>query len=189
MAASLGRRTATRWHAERCRAGVTVETRIEDPTVMIEDRTAVGVRLNTEIKNHGLKVAKNQEALDKATAIREKQLAEFNAKVSRSHVPSVATTLQPELRKPSPLLEGVFSHPERRAVASLVQAPDDYFDAAPSFMQSCAPPSCGIFGSLRLMKETFESNLSLPPPTRRARRPRQTWKTQRRHSLRIVNSC
>ena len=35
--------------------------------------------MNTEIKNLEKEVAANQEALDQATAIREKQLAKFNA--------------------------------------------------------------------------------------------------------------
>merc|ERR1711972_947127 len=36
----------------------------------------------------------------------------------------------------------------------------DYFDASPTFKQSYAPQSGQIFGILRQMKETFESNLS-----------------------------
>ena len=34
--------------------------------------------MNTEIKNLGAEISKNQAALDKATAIRQKELAEFN---------------------------------------------------------------------------------------------------------------
>merc|ERR1712061_933945 len=55
------------------------EAKISDLTVKIEELTASSARLNTEIKNHEKEVAANQEALDQATAIREKQLAEFNA--------------------------------------------------------------------------------------------------------------
>jgi len=150
--------------------------------------TASSARLNTEIKNHEKEVAKNQEALDKATALREKQLAEFNAEekdllesisalkaavtvlskhnagsllqMPRSHMLGVAATLQHELSKHSSLLEGVLTRSERKAAASFVQAPTDYFDAAPTFKQSYAPQSGEIFGILRQMKETFESNLS-----------------------------
>merc|ERR1719197_2224507 len=46
---------------------------------MIEELTAASARLNTEIKNLEGEVAENQENLDKATALRTKQLAEFNA--------------------------------------------------------------------------------------------------------------
>merc|ERR1719416_374389 len=44
--------------------------------------------------------------------------------------------------------------------ASFVQSPQDYFDSAPTFKQSYAPQSGEIFGILRQMRETFESNLS-----------------------------
>jgi len=45
-------------------------------------------------------------------------------------------------------------------VAAFVQAPQDYFDAEPTFKQSYAPQSGEIFGILKQMKETFETNLS-----------------------------
>merc|ERR1719434_103357 len=64
---------------EKTKAIADAESRISDLTTKIEDLTAASSRLNTEIKNLESEVAKNQEALDKATAIREKQLAEFNA--------------------------------------------------------------------------------------------------------------
>merc|ERR1711972_625978 len=49
---------------------------------------------------------------------------------------------------------------ERKAANAFVQAPQDYFDATPTFKQSYAPQSGEIFGILRQMKETFEANLS-----------------------------
>merc|ERR1719271_1580613 len=64
---------------EKTKAIADAEARIEDLTTMIEELTAASARLNTEIKNLEGEVAKNQEALDKATALRQKQLAEFNA--------------------------------------------------------------------------------------------------------------
>lgn len=64
---------------EKTKSIADAEARIEDLTTKIEELTAQSARLNTEIKNHEKEVAQNQEALDKATAIREKQLAEFNA--------------------------------------------------------------------------------------------------------------
>merc|ERR1712227_529083 len=45
-------------------------------------------------------------------------------------------------------------------MSSFVQAPEDYFDAEPTFKQSYAPQSGEIFGILKQMKETFETNLS-----------------------------
>merc|ERR1712079_124548 len=64
------------------------------------------------------------------------------------------------MQKHAKLLKGVLSPSERRAAAAFMQAPKDYFDAAPTFKQSYAPQSGEIFGILRQMKETFEANLS-----------------------------
>merc|ERR1719207_454272 len=63
---------------EKTKAIAEAEARIDDLTSAIEELTASSARLNTEIKNLEGEVARNQEALDKATAIRQKQLAEFN---------------------------------------------------------------------------------------------------------------
>merc|ERR1719229_1899535 len=173
---------------EKTKSIADTEAKISDLTVRIEELTATSSRLNTEIKNLGKEVAANQEALDQATAIREKQLAAFNAEekdllesitalkaaitvlskhnggsllqLPRSHVLGVAATLQHEMSKHASLLKGVLSPSERRNAAAFVQAPQDYFDAQPTFKQSYAPQSGEIFGILRQMKETFESNLS-----------------------------
>merc|ERR1712086_625344 len=64
------------------------------------------------------------------------------------------------MQKHSSLLNGVLTHSERKAVAAFVQAPQDYFDAEPTFKQSYAPQSGEIFGILKQKKETFETNLS-----------------------------
>jgi predicted nucleic acid-binding Zn-ribbon protein len=47
-------------------------------TSSIEGLTGMSARLNTEIANLEKEVSKNQGALDTATALRTKQLAEFN---------------------------------------------------------------------------------------------------------------
>merc|ERR1719253_485528 len=52
------------------------EARIADLTTKIEELTANSARLNTEIANLKKEVANNQAALEQATAIREKSLAE-----------------------------------------------------------------------------------------------------------------
>merc|ERR1712166_291024 len=63
---------------EKTKSIADAEARISDLTTKIEELTASSARLNTEIKNWEKEVAGNQAALDKATAIRQKQLAEFN---------------------------------------------------------------------------------------------------------------
>merc|ERR1719272_884770 len=152
------------------------QARITDLTTKIEERTASSARLNTEIKNLEKEVAENQEALDQATALRQKELAEFNAEekdalqaigalksavtvlskhnagafmqVPASHLEGIASTVQYQMQKHASLFQGVLTHSERRAIAAFVQAP------------SYAPQSGEIFGILKQMKETFEENLS-----------------------------
>merc|ERR1719333_1216426 len=55
------------------------ETAIARLTASIEELTGNSARLNVEISNLEKEVAKNSDALDKATALRKKELAEFNA--------------------------------------------------------------------------------------------------------------
>jgi len=164
------------------------EAKIENLTIKVEELTASSARLNTEIKNLEKEVAENQEALDQATAIRQKELAEFNAEekdalqaisalksavtvlgkhhggallqMPRSHLETVASTIQYQVQKHATALQGVLTHTERRSLAAFIQAPQDYFDAEPTFKQSYAPQSGEIFGILKQMKETFENNLS-----------------------------
>merc|ERR1719469_1467229 len=171
---------------EKTKSIADAEARISDLTTKIEELTASSARLNTEINNLEKEVAGNQASLDKATAIRQKELAEFNEEekdllgsisalksavtvlskhnsflqMPRSHVAGVAASVQNVMQKHSSLLEAVLTRSERKAVSAFVQAPEDYFDAEPTFKQSYAPQSGAIFGILSQMKETFESNLS-----------------------------
>jgi len=173
---------------EKTKAISDAEAKIDDLTTKIEELTALSAKLNTEIKNLESEVAKNQEALDQATAIREKQLAEFNAEekdllesisalkaaitvlskhqggaflqVPHTHVSAVAMTLQQQMQRHSSLLKGIISPSQKRKIAAFIQAPQDYFDAKPTFKQSYAPQSGEIYGILTQMLETFEANLS-----------------------------
>merc|ERR1719353_1843932 len=173
---------------EKTKSIADAEAKITDLTTKIEELTASSARLNTEIKNLEKEVAENQEALDQATALRQKELAEFNAEekdalqaisalksavtvlskhnagafmqMPATHLQGIANTLQYQMQKHSSLFQGVLTHSERRAIAAFVQAPQDYFDAEPTIKQSYAPQSGEIFGILKQMKETFETNLS-----------------------------
>jgi len=162
---------------EKTKAVADAEARISDLTTKIEELTAGSARLNTETKNLEKEVAQNQGALDAATAIRTKQLAEFNGEekdllesisalksavtvlskhnsmlqVPRTHMLGVAATLQHELSKHAGMLEGILTPSDRRRIGAFVQSTEE---------QSYAPQSGEIFGILKQMKETFETNLS-----------------------------
>ena len=162
------------------------ESRITELTSTIEEATASSARLNTEIKNLGTEIAKNQAALDKATELRKKELAEFNAEekdvlqsigalksavtvlgkhnseflqVDESTLINIAVSIQDQLHRHKKLVEKLTSERQRKEITAFIQAPSDYFDAEPTFKQSYAPQSGAIFGILKQMKETFETNL------------------------------
>jgi len=162
------------------------ESRITDLTSTIEEATASSARLNTEIKNLATEIAKNQAALDKATELRKKELAEFNAEekdvlqsigalksavtvlgkhhseflqVDEGTLINIAVLIQDQMHRHKNLVEKLTSPRQRKEITAFIQAPSDYFDAEPTFKQSYAPQSGAIFGILKQMKETFETNL------------------------------
>merc|ERR1719267_363243 len=120
---------------EKTKAIKDAEEKIDILTTKIEEMTARSAQLATEIKNLEKEIAKHQDSLDKATAIREKELAEFNAEekdllesiaalkaaitvlskhhggsllqLQESKLISIAATLQHELQKHGELLKGV----------------------------------------------------------------------------------
>merc|ERR1719316_1183077 len=60
------------------------ESDIAELTAAIQSYTALSSKLNTEIENLEKELAANTDALDKATAVRKKELAEFNAEEKSS---------------------------------------------------------------------------------------------------------
>merc|ERR1719207_429526 len=175
---------------EKTKSIADAEQSIADLTAAIEEHTANSARLNTEIENLNKEITKNQGALDTATALRTKQLAEFNEEekdmlqsiaslksaviaLSKHHEAmlqdsgdayySIVTSLHDELRKHKDLLAEIITPHQRKVIEAFVQSPEDYFDAQPTFRQSSkasAPASGEIFGILKQMKETFETNLA-----------------------------
>merc|ERR1712129_563740 len=99
-------------------------------------------------------------ALKSAVTVLSKHQGGAFLQLPQSHILGVATTIQHEMQKHAALLRGIISPSQKRAAAAFVQAPQDYFDAKPTFKQSYAPQSGEIFGILTQMLETFEANLS-----------------------------
>jgi chromosome segregation ATPase len=135
----------------------------------IEELTAKSERLNSEIETLNEEIAKNQDALNKASAIREEELAEFNAEEKETMqaiqaLTNAITVLSKHHEMPAESLVSVASiirrhwhkipalHAQNDAVSAFLQQPAGF--------QSYAPASGQIFGILKQMKETFESNLS-----------------------------
>merc|ERR1719155_385132 len=70
--------------------------------------------------------------------------------------------IQHQFHKHAQLVDSIVTPAQRKAVAAFIQAPSDFLQdsAAPGFGQSYAPQSGAIFGILKQMKETFETNLA-----------------------------
>merc|ERR1719156_163627 len=77
---------------------------------------------------------------------------------------NVAATLQDLLRRHKQLFAESLTPRQRKVLAafsSFAQQPDDYFNEAPVTTQAGAPgASAEIFGILKQMKESFETNLA-----------------------------
>jgi len=161
---------------EKTKSVADAEKHITDLTTSIEDLTASTSRLGTEVNNLEKEVAENQHALDQATAIRQKELAEFvqeekdllqsidglasAIKVLSKHngasflqvdIQGAVSAIQYQVAKNSKLLEGVLTHTERKKIESFIQS---------ASTQKYAPQSGEIFGILEQMKESFEANLA-----------------------------
>merc|ERR1719409_2413909 len=81
---------------EKTQAIADGEQRITDLGSSIEELTAKSARLTAEISNLNGEVGKNTEALDKATALRTSDLADFNAeeKETLSSIASMKAAVQ-----------------------------------------------------------------------------------------------
>jgi septal ring factor EnvC (AmiA/AmiB activator) len=154
---------------EKTKSIADAQASVSASNTKIEELTATSSRLTTEIENLQSEIANNQKALDSATAIRQKQLAEFNGestdltqsiaslksavvvmkKNSFLQMPreGVVASVQDAMKMHESLLTGVLTNAERKAVTAFIQDP------------SYAPQSGEIFGILGQMKETFEANL------------------------------
>jgi len=160
------------------------EARLSDLGTTVEKMTALSSTLVVEIKGLEKEVAKNKQSLEVATALRERQHADFIAEekemlqsiralqaavtvLAKHHgaafleshaLAEAAAAAQAQLLRHRMLLQGAVSPHQRRVLAALAQP--SYYDASPSFKRQYEPRSGEIFGILREMKATFEADLS-----------------------------
>ena len=160
---------------EKTKAIADAEEKINQLTATIEELTALSAQLNTEIEHLNKEIERNQSALAKATALRQKQLAEFNAEekdllqsisalksavtvLSKHHSEEallhIGSMLRHQMSKHSDMLDGIITDDQRKTIGAFLQTEQ------PMNAGSYAPQSGEIFGILRNMKDTFESNLA-----------------------------
>lgn len=152
------------------------EQTIEQLSARIEELTAQSARLHTEIGHLNEEVAENQAALEKATAIREKEYASFQ-KEEKDMLEAI-TALKSAVTVLSKHHESMLQESDLITLAAqlhrqMAKFPDEFalnmmpserrmlndFLQAPGY-KSYNSQSGQIFGILKNMKDTFESNLS-----------------------------
>jgi len=167
---------------EKAQSTSDAEARIADLTTKIEELTASSAKLGTEIKKHEGEVVSNQRALDEATALRQKQLAEFDGEekdllgsisalkaaiatlskhqegssmlqLRSSRVSVVASALRRAMVKHAGLFEGSLAPFQRQVAMSLMEGSADLSEG------SQGPDSGEVYGILTQMLETFQANL------------------------------
>merc|ERR1719160_184030 len=160
---------------EKTKSIADAEQHLADLTASIEELTANSARLTTEISNLEKEVKANGQALDQATALRQKELAEFVAEekdsvqsisglkaaivaISKHHasmlegsveLKQVADMLGSHMGRYKNILAGVVTPTQKKTVSAFLQQKNNY-----------APQGGEIFGILTNMKESFEANLA-----------------------------
>jgi len=155
---------------------------VADLTAAIEGFTASSARLNTEIEDLNKEIAKNIQALDTATALRQKESTEFKAEEKQT-LQTIATLksavitlskhheafLQGNLpasafvqnAQNGVLLRDVINKNKNMMTELFTPRQRKSLDAYLQDSQDGLAPASGeIFGILKQMQETFEGNLA-----------------------------
>jgi hypothetical protein len=155
----------------------TGEQRIKDLGAAIEEYAAKADQLRSDIEGLNADVTEKTTALQEATGIRDKELAEFNAEekdmiasitslksavtvMSKAHGESALLQVKDLLRRQSKkyhhMVAESLSVKQRHTVMSLIQE-----RSSESALSTVHTPASGeIFGILKQMKESFETNIA-----------------------------
>merc|ERR1719421_2127406 len=161
---------------------------ITDYTAAIEETAAKNAQLTTDVAQLKKEIAENTAALEQATALRTKESGEFNTEekdaiasigslknavmtpgkhnegsslVQRETLVQLTTMLRRHMKENTAVFAGAVAPHQRQMLMNLLQRPDGMLSllqesqGAPAY----APASGEIFGILKQMKESFETNL------------------------------
>jgi hypothetical protein len=152
------------------------DQRIRDLTSAIPEYAAKAVEAEVTIKQLEKEVAQNTEALSKATEVRAKEQEEFRTgekdligsiaslknavqmmskvQLNQESLLQVKSLIRQHMEKHSEILQAGLTGPQHRLAMSLIQ------DNTMLQRQSHRAPSSAIFGILKGMKESMETNLA-----------------------------
>lgn len=169
---------------EKTKANAINTQRTTDLTSSIEEFTAKSAQLKTDIEEAKKQVAAAETSLEEATSIREKESNEFfesekdaiqniesvkGAVMALSKTQEGAALDQESYMQIKHVLQRHFashrrylqeSSKQRKLVMSLLQTPESDGAALLQQLRATAPQSGAIFGILKQMKESFETNLA-----------------------------
>jgi hypothetical protein len=169
---------------EKTKASTINTQRITDLTSSIEEMTAKSAQLKVDIGESEKQVAAAETSLEEATSIREKESNEFfesekdaiqniesvkGAVMALSKTQDGAALDQESLMQIRQVLQRHFASHKRymqesskqhKMVMSLLQTPEQDGAALLQQLRASAPQSGAIFGILKQMKESFETNLA-----------------------------
>jgi len=161
---------------------------ITDYTAAIEETAAKNAQLTTDVAQLKKEIAENTAALEQSTALRTKEAAEFNTEekdaiasigslknavmtlgkhnegsslMQRHALVQLTSVLRRHMKEKTALIAGAVAPHQRQVLMNLLQRPDGMLSllqesaGAPAY----APASGEIFGILKQMKESFETNL------------------------------
>jgi len=157
---------------EKSKAITDAEAKLVNLGSSIDRLTAQSAQLKVEIEGLKKEVAQNQQSLNTATAIRERQFAQFNVEekemlqaiqslgaaivvLSKHHKSALVdkhafSSVAVLLNQHQEILRGAITPRQRKVLASFSQNAESKYQ----------PQSGQIFGILSQMKETFETNLA-----------------------------
>merc|ERR1719428_1285696 len=173
---------------EKTKAIADAQTRIQKLNADIEKFAGTSSKMSTEIADLQAEVAANTKALETATALRQKQLAEFTEEekdmlgsigslgsavtvlgkhrasflqLSDSNLINIAATIREQLRKHRFLLQEVVSPSQRRMLEAFAQPEaSGLLQESSGYNPAYKPQGGAILGVLESMKESFETNLA-----------------------------
>jgi len=173
---------------EKTKAIEIAKQMISDYTATIEETAAKNAQLTTDVAQLKKEVADNSASLDQATALRTKESGEFqtdekdaiasigslknavmtlgkhnegSSLVQRETLVQLTTMLRRHMKENTAVFAGAVAPHQRQMLMNLLQRPDGMLSllqesqGAPAY----APASGEIFGILKQMKESFETNL------------------------------
>merc|ERR1719428_2011338 len=173
---------------EKTKAIADAQTRIQKLNADIEKFAGTSSKMSTEIADLQAEVAANTKALETATALRQKQLAEFTEEekdmlgsigslgsavtvlgkhrasflqLSDTNAINIAATIRDQLRRHRFLLQEVVSPSQRRMLEAFAQPEaSGLLQESSGYNPAYKPQGGAILGVLESMKESFETNLA-----------------------------